>query len=121
MPLIYHIAEAAVWSAARDAYRPASLETEGFIHCSDPEQVLVVANARFRGREDLLLLAIEKGRLRAVVKYENTEGGDELFPHVYGPLNLDAVVASEPLGKDEVGTFVAPPRLQKDLDEGASS
>ena len=65
---------------------------EGFIHCSTPAQVLQVANARFRGRSDLLLLSIDTDRVDAEIRYENLEGGEQLFPHIYGELDRDAVI-----------------------------
>ena len=110
-PRILHLARVEDWDAARaaGAYTADSLRSEGFIHCSEPQQVINVANARFRGRRDLVMLQIGVARLTAPVKYENLEGGDELFPHLYGPLNLDAVTAATPFLPDADGVF--------DLDE----
>jgi uncharacterized protein (DUF952 family) len=119
MNLIYHIADTTSWAAAGRAYRPQSLDTEGFIHCSDARQVLRVANQWFSGRTDLVLLAIDRDRLRVELRYENTEGGDELFPHVYGPLDRDIVVAAEALLPDAADSFFAPPCLQADLEGDA--
>jgi uncharacterized protein (DUF952 family) len=82
--------------------------TEGFIHCSTPEQVLRVANARFRGREDLVLLLIDSGMIAAEIRYENLEGGNERFPHIYGPLNLEAVINVLDFEPQADGTFLLP-------------
>lgn len=111
MSIVYHIAERDTWRAAvaPSGYVDASLSAEGFIHCSTPEQVLHVANAFFRGRTGLVLLTIDTSRLRAEIRYENLEGGTELYPHLYGPLNLDAVVSAVPFEPDETGRFVLPP------------
>jgi uncharacterized protein (DUF952 family) len=94
--LILHLASASDWAQAQvtGRYETGSLASEGFIHCSAPRQVIAVANARFRDRRDLVLLQIAVSRLEAPLRYENLEGGDELFPHIYGPLNLGAVVTA---------------------------
>jgi len=108
--ILYHIASQADWARARaeGEYSADSLETQGFIHCSTRAQVLDVANALFRGRSDLVLLLIDERRLRAPVRYENLEGGARLFPHLYGPLNLDAVVRALPFQPDSEGGFRLP-------------
>jgi uncharacterized protein (DUF952 family) len=106
-PLILHLAAAEAWAEAMRAgvYQADSLVTEGFIHCSDPHQVVRVANARFRNRRDLMLLQMDVARLEAPLRYENLEGGEELFPHVYGPLPLSAVLHATPFPPDPSGTF----------------
>ena len=93
MAIIYHLAVKAEWEAARNLgeYLAESLALEGFIHCSEDQvQALAVANRLFLGREDLLLLELETGRLRAPLKREPSRSG-EIYPHIYGPLNTDAV------------------------------
>jgi uncharacterized protein (DUF952 family) len=92
--LIFHITSEQAWADAktRGSYTADSLASEGFIHCSGAHQVAWVANQRFRGRSDLVLLHIDPARLEAPVRYENLEGGRELFPHVYGPVPVSAVV-----------------------------
>lgn len=105
--MILHITNPRAWADARDrgVYETDSLATEGFIHCSTHDQVLWVANQRFQGRHDLVLLHIDETRLTAPVQYENLEGGDRLFPHVYGPLNVDAVAAAISLEPRPDGCF----------------
>jgi uncharacterized protein (DUF952 family) len=107
---IYHITPQEEWERARAAgsYQADSLQSEGFIHCSKREQVIPVANRFYHGRVDLVLLAIEPSRLSAQVKYENLEGGEILFPHIYGPLDLDAVTAALPFPPAPDGTFSFP-------------
>lgn len=90
---ILHITSREAWAVAQAA---DSLASEGFIHCSDPRQVAWVANRRFRGRHDLVLLHIDATRLGCEVVYENLEGGHDLFPHVYGAIPVAAVVHVEP-------------------------
>lgn len=109
MPLIFHITTPEAWKEALEvgAYHGDTLATEGFIHCSTAGQVVRVANARFQGREDLALLCIVTERLAAELRYEPAEAG-EMFPHIYGPLDVDAVVdvVDFPPGPD--GQFVLP-------------
>lgn len=106
---LFHITTAADAAAARRAgeYRPAAFAREGFIHCSYGGQVTATANRIFRGRRDLVLLEIDPARLTCRVVDENLEGGAELYPHIYGPLPMHAVVAVHdfPCGAD--GTFSA--------------
>ncbi len=114
--VIVHMAARADWERAQaeGAYRVESLLTAGFIHFSTPAQVARVANAIYAGRADLVLLVVDPSRLTATLKYEPPTGtytpGEELFPHLYGPLNLDAVVRVMPYLPDANGTF-APPSL----------
>jgi len=106
--VIFHITSAATWNTAQasGAYAADSLATEGFIHCSEASQYCWVANQRFRGRQDLVLLHIDETRLQAPLQRENLEGGERLFPHIYGALNLDAVVHVTPFMPAATGEFV---------------
>jgi uncharacterized protein (DUF952 family) len=117
MTRIYHIIPQAVWESVQDegSYRGDTLDAEGFIHFSTRQQVLFVANARFRGHTGLLLLEVDPTRLQAELKYEAPYEGappgldaDPRFPHLYGALNLDAVVAAHPFEPDADGTFRLP-------------
>ncbi len=107
--MILHIATRQAWQAAQiaGAYRGDTLDVQGFIHCSHPGQLIPVANARFSGRTDLLLLCIDEGKLAAELREEEGEPG-RLFPHIYGPLNLDAVVKAIEFPPNEDGTFTLP-------------
>lgn len=107
MSHIFHITTDAAWAEAlrRGEYLADSLSSEGFIHCSDEQQVAWVANDRFQGRTDLLLLHVDPVQLQATVRYENLEGGKELFPHVYGPIPVVAVMAISPLRLAADGLF----------------
>lgn len=101
--MIYHIAYPTDWQRARrdGAYtvstRGRTLAEEGFIHASDAHQVATVADAFYRGEPGLLVLVIDPDRVTAEVVYERVPGADDPFPHIYGPLNVDAVVDSRPL------------------------
>jgi uncharacterized protein (DUF952 family) len=105
--IVLHITTDTAWAAAKaqGAYTADSLASEGFIHCSTPSQVVWVANTRFRGRTDLILLHIDPSKLAAEVRYENLEGGDLLFPHVYGPIPASAVVDVTAFRPADDGTF----------------
>jgi uncharacterized protein (DUF952 family) len=107
---ILHITTDAGWAAAQAGGQlvTQSLAEEGFIHCSTFAQVEATANRIFRGSGDLLLLEVEVALLTAPLKWERaTDVGDE-FPHVYGPLNLDAVVGTRALAEGPEGyVFVA--------------
>jgi uncharacterized protein (DUF952 family) len=82
-----------------------SLVNHGFIHCSLPEQVIHVANSIAPNRTDLLLVEIDEDRVTPKIVYENLEGGNSLFPHIYGPLNEDAIISIHPfIWKD--GTYI---------------
>jgi uncharacterized protein (DUF952 family)/quercetin dioxygenase-like cupin family protein len=110
-PLIYHLARRREWDDAKRAgeYRISTLgrtlDEEGFIHCSRAGQVAGVANRFYRGQADLALLVIDEQRVQADVREEAVPGADQPFPHVYGPLNLDAVVEVVPFEPGPDGTF----------------
>ena len=112
MSHILHITTAAAWEAARRAgeYRADSLQAEGFIHLSTPEQVSWVANARFRGDSRLILLVVDPAQVQAEIKWEPPSDSDRawLFPHIYGPINLDAVVRVVPFPPSPDGSFSLP-------------
>ena len=114
--LILHITSRDVWQVAESQgeYRADSLETEGFIHCSTPAQVLFVANSgdRFRRLPAPVLLCIDPAKVTSEIRPENLEGGDSLFPHIYGPLNLDAVVTVLDFPPDANGKFLLPPEIR---------
>lgn len=107
---IYHITERHRWDSAGSAgeYVADSLATEGFIHCSLRRQVLLVADALYRGREDLVLLEIDAPALLHELRFEGVE---DRFPHLYGPLNLDAVRRAAPFPAADDGRFAFPPEF----------
>lgn len=107
---IYHIISRPDWEAARERgeYRPESLASAGFIHCSLSGQVVRVTNAFYRDQEDLLLLEIDCNRLQADVRYEDLLGEGMRFPHIYGPLNLGAVIGAYNMLRDDSGDYVLP-------------
>lgn len=117
---ILHLASNEAWLSARKAglYHADSLSTVGFIHCSKPSQIVGVANTFYRGQQGLVLLVIDPLKLQAELKWEPPAEPEptharegELFPHIYGPLNLDAVIEILPFEPDEDGNFMLPEAL----------
>ncbi|WP_035534495.1 DUF952 domain-containing protein [Haloglycomyces albus] len=115
MDLIWHVTRASDWHVAQDngeytvSTKGISLAQQGFIHASLAHQVARVANVVHVDDNDLIVLGIDVARLGAPVKYEAPPDEDEEFPHIYGPLNLNAVVSVQPLlrGKDGRFSFAA--------------
>jgi uncharacterized protein (DUF952 family) len=107
MTLILHITQREEWEKAKLAefYRSDTLDSEGFIHCSTLMQVIKVANFRFRNERDLVLLCIDSENVEAEIRYEGVE---DLFPHVYGVLNVDAVLKVVEFVCGEDGFFELP-------------
>lgn len=111
MGFIYHIANATDWEQAltdgeyRVSTRGRSLDDEGFIHASTEDQVAPVANAFYRGDDDLVVLVIDTGLVQPEIRHENVPGWDKPFPHIYGPLNPAAVTTVLPLRRNPDGTF----------------
>ena len=117
--MILHILRREEWAAAvaEGRYAPASLATEGFIHCSTAAQVAETANRFFCGQRDLVILCIDEERLTSTLKYEAAampghERTDAVFPHLYGPLEVDAVVQVSEFPCDHEGKFALPEGLQ---------
>ena len=111
--MIYHIAQSGDWHNALSSgsYVTDSLQVEGFIHCSTIDQVLQVAKNFYAGQSDLVLLQIDPRRVTPSIRYEDLYQAGDLFPHIYGPLNLDAVVSSHEFVSDSEGDFQMPEQL----------
>ncbi len=102
---IVHICTRNDWKSAKTAgeYRAASLAIEGFIHCSRPDQVLSVVNRFYGDMPDLILLWIDPQRVNAEIRWEPADG--DVFPHLYGPLNLTAVEKVTEFESDPDGVY----------------
>src|SRR5262249_55932063 len=105
MPPVYHLVVRPLWeqSPERD-YRADSLTSEGFIHCSYADQVAKSANRFYATATDLVVLEIDPDQLCSPLKAEPADSG-ELFPHLYGPINRDAVCAVRPMQR-EAGQWI---------------
>ena len=109
--MIYHIATASDWAQAQacgeytTSTRGRTLAQEGFIHCSAADQVAGVANFVYQGVPDLLVLEIDTDRVRPEIRLEQVPGSDKPYPHIYGPLNTDAVTEARPFVPGPDGRF----------------
>ena len=110
--MIYHLALESDWThaeAGAGEYRISTIGRQladvGFIHCSFDHQVQTVANAFYRGRADVLLLSIDESKLMSEIREEKAAGTTDVFPHIYGPLNIDAVASVRPLALASDGTL----------------
>lgn len=112
---IFHITTRTQWQAAQQAgrYFPQLPEGDPFVHCSTAEQVLRVAERFYKGQSGLVLLVIDPQRLAAELKWEapsdEIASTTERFPHIYGPINLEAVVRVLDFEAGANGKFSLPP------------
>ncbi len=114
--LIYHITSRAEWNAAQKSgkYAADTLGTQGFIHCSKADQLLRVANDFYKGQSGLVILAIDPAKLSSPLRWEpGVDLTAEVFPHIYGPVNLDAVYNVLDFEPNPDGTFGLPEDLGK--------
>ena len=97
--MIYHVTTETEWKEAlqKGKYEAASLHTEGFIHTSKEDQVAGVLQRYYNGKPALLLLHIDEDALTSELKYELAASVNEVFPHIYGAVNIDAVIKIETL------------------------
>ena len=110
---IYKILADAAYDAAKIEGRffgTADDLRDGFIHFSARHQVAATLAKHYPGQDELLLLSVDPARLGAALKWEESRGGD-LFPHLYGPLDLSAVVAEAPLALDDHNRHILPAGL----------
>jgi len=98
---IFHIAQKSEWQAAEagGVYTGESLKNDGFVHSCFRNQVDQVLKQWFAGLDDLLLIEIDPHEVDAEIRFENLEGGSQKFPHIYGPINLDAVISVSEIHK----------------------
>jgi len=103
----YHIVTPLQWEVFDDSiyFETPSLKTEGFIHASTAEQVEATANRYYKDEPVIWLLKIEAARVNAELKYELATSVNEYFPHIYGPLNKDAILEVLEFEASEDGTF----------------
>ena len=108
MNTIYNIIQRVEWENAKllGNYRADSLNTEGFIHCSTRSQLIRTANKFFKNQTGLVLLFIDESKVKAEIKYESAD--NDLFPHIYGELNLGAVYQVIDFEPDAEGLFNLP-------------
>lgn len=92
-PVIYHLTTIDEWERAQDrgTYLPDAFEKDGFIHCSNENQLEGVIKRHFPQHKNLVKLVIDPSRVLQTIKYEMSATNQDEFPHIYGPLNLEAV------------------------------
>jgi uncharacterized protein (DUF952 family) len=101
--MIFHITDTATWADSQHrgkhtgSTRGIDLSDEGYIHCSTADQWRGVIERFYADATDLLLLHIDEEKLTSPLVYEQLPGSADTFPHIYGPINLDAVVTAEPI------------------------
>jgi uncharacterized protein (DUF952 family) len=93
MSKIYHITSQSEWQKAKETgfYVAPSLNEEGFIHCCDENQVDFIKEKYYANSTDLVNLCIETTKLSAQFVFEWSPSLEQTFPHVYGPINVEAV------------------------------
>ena len=106
--MIYHITEKTQWIVAKASglYEPESLRTEGFIHCCAEDSFSQIENFYYKSRAGLVALEIDELKLKAELRWE--EFGDRKMPHVYGPIDMEAVVRMAELFPNSKGIFEFP-------------
>lgn len=97
MATIYHLTTLEEWQQAQEKgrYEATSLGEEGFIHASEERQIPGVLERYYQGRSGLVKLVIDTDKLTAPLYYDWSPSVEDTFPHIYGPINLDAVTAVE--------------------------
>jgi len=107
---IYHVCQEKDWDDAikNGLYKTKHLDKQGFIHAANYEQIMDVLHENFSSKENLMLLAIDAEKVTAPVRYVATTLGTTLFPHIYGILNLDAVLDIAKIENDKNGKFSFP-------------
>jgi uncharacterized protein (DUF952 family) len=93
MSLIYHITTENEWSAAKERgfVEASSLKDEGFIHCCTEDQFAGVLDRYYKDHSGLVRLTIDTDKLTSPIYFEWSVGAQDTFPHIYGPINFDAV------------------------------
>jgi uncharacterized protein (DUF952 family) len=104
--IIYHLTTVEEWEDAQDkgGYEPPSFKKEGFVHCCTEQQLKSVQERLFKGQENLVKLVIDPSLLNQKLQYDRDEQLQQDFPHVYGPLNISAVIEIvflEPITSDK--------------------
>lgn len=112
MSIILHITRREQWKKAKleGVYKGDTLDSQGFIHCSTFQQIIKVANALFHAQKGLVLLCVATDKVRSEIRYESV-GSEEVYPHIYGPLNVDAIVKVVDLEPAKNGKFVLPKEI----------
>lgn len=111
--MFYHVATRGEWREAREqgSFTPETLMTDGYIHNCRRDQILWVVERFYAGQIQMVILCIAEERLTAPWREEDLDDLGQTFPHIYGPLNLEAVVGVVPLSPDADGQIRLPANL----------
>lgn len=105
--ITYHLAVKEEWESQKggSTYAPAPFAEEGFVHCTDGLDLLTqIANMFYQpDTRERTVLVLDRSKVASEVRYDDD---DELFPHIYGEINTDAVVAELPVEREADGTFI---------------
>lgn len=95
--ILFHFASRRDWAEAQSSehYRAPSLASEGFIHCATRSQIPGVIRRHLQGRTDLVRLTLDAARLEPALRYEWSDASRDEYPHVHGPIPMNAVIAVE--------------------------
>ena len=105
---MYHLVPRSEWEAADPArpYVPTAFGQDGFVHCTDgADEVAATANRYYRDVDDLLALVLDRSRLGAPVRYEDTA---RIYPHVFGPIEREAITDVVGMQRDANGDWRPP-------------
>jgi uncharacterized protein (DUF952 family) len=105
MKRLFHLLDPDVWAATVGEYRPPSLAEAGFIHFSFADPVVGTANGLYLDAPRLCVLEVDPARIRAEIVVEDSYGTGVEFPHLYGPLPVEAVIAVHELPRGRDGRF----------------
>ena len=99
--MLLHVCTSTEWDecSASECYQPYGFKDDGFIHCCLERQLAGVLERYFPGQKALRLLQIDDSKLKAEIKFERGPDNDD-FPHVFGPINKDAIIAVRVLESD---------------------
>ena len=105
--LIFHVVKKEDWKSQKkdSRYHPDSLDSEGFIHCASGNNIEDVTNRLYEGETNVLLIIINTTLVEPEIRYESSDDSDTKYPHIYGPLNMDAVVDKIELAAEDDGSY----------------
>ena len=112
MKIILHCMKKSEWDKLKNEKLLNLLSPQGFIHCSTPDNFVYVAPNFKKLKDDLVLLCIDEGKVKAEVKYEEFESSGHFYPHIYGCLNADAIIDVVPFLTDKLGNWLKNTELE---------
>lgn len=107
---IYILVRPEIWTIAQDSgyFYERSLSNEGFIHASAWRQLDRVANHYFAGTDSLLVIGVDPALVKPPIRWEISASTGDVYPHIYGPLNVDAALIVTTIQRNAAGRFELP-------------